>query len=798
VFLFVDVESYSSCSLTEAGAFRYAEHPDTELLGIGVLPLASLESLRDPHRRFTQRPEIVHCYRGDRVSAAVYAALQDATTQIVSWGAFDRILLDEAGLGARHGWPRQVAGRWTDAMDLARATNLPDALDVAAEAIGLPNDGAARKDRRGKQLIRRYTMLQKDGSRCRLEDNLVDAGIFLDQYMAIDVMLLARLYAVLPPLSAAEQTVADATWQMNRRGVRIDADLAQALMQVRDWLHVRAIHEAHERHGINIRSHPQVLAALATYSFPVPAHLKTGQPSIGQKLLDRVLAQHENTLDPRACDLLNLRRRCNGTSLNKAEAALARICRDGRVRDMFIYRGSLTDRWSSRDLQLQNLPRPRFKLSPPDVETLVGLFMRCPDPAILERLVDLFFGVSLQDAAISLLRSLIIPDPGNVILVADYKTIEVVTNWMAAGEYGGLAALTAGNDEYLAFARTLQTRINTLCAAANDPDTRRNLEIAREIVASGPREIGKTGLLSIQYGTSPGGLAAQSNIPLALATLMIDEYNLRYPGVAKHQQNLLDAAVAAMRSGLSGRRAEWRVPPMNVRFRYCPAAPGTNLDALEMVRPSGEVVRYLRPQLHEEHRRRTLRTVITHQIYENGTKTYRRDLRLTDQAENCASSVGQIVRQELSGIVGRALDGLTRLQKTGKFTTSPGIEAWQGKTLIEIEPLRELAQYLTVASGQYLTRTELYRGYQRWLRLEGMQYAETQKTFVQQLQYALLVTKGIRLPSDPVRKRVRGKVTAIWPDLYWTEDTPDEVLRDTTEDRGFSDDLDDLDGALKK
>jgi hypothetical protein len=214
-----------------------------------------------------------------------------------------------------------------------------------------------------------------------------------------------------------------------------------------------------------------------------------------------------------------------------------------------------------------------------------------------------------------------------------------VTNWMAAGEYGGLAALTAGNDEYLAFARTLQTRINTLCAAANDPDTRRNLEIAREIVASGPREIGKTGLLSIQYGTSPGGLAAQSNIPLALATLMIDEYNLRYPGVAKHQQNLLDAAVAAMRSGLSGRRAEWRVPPMNVRFRYCPAAPGTNLDALEMVRPSGEVVRYLRPQLHEEHRRRTLRTVITHQIYENGTKTYRRDLRLTDQAENCASSI---------------------------------------------------------------------------------------------------------------------------------------------------------------
>jgi hypothetical protein len=48
-----------------------------------------------------------------------------------SWGNFDRILLDEAGLGVAFGWPRAVPARWVDAMDLAHACNLPDRLDAA-------------------------------------------------------------------------------------------------------------------------------------------------------------------------------------------------------------------------------------------------------------------------------------------------------------------------------------------------------------------------------------------------------------------------------------------------------------------------------------------------------------------------------------------------------------------------------------------------------------------------------------------------------------------------------------------
>jgi DNA polymerase len=173
---------------------------------------------------------------------------------------------------------------------------------------------------------------------------------------------------------------------------------------------------------------------------------------------------------------------------------------------------------------------------------------------------------------------------------------------------------------------------------ANDPEIRRELEIAHDLVAKGPRSIGKTGLLSIQYGTSAFGLARQSNVPVTLADLMIREYDDRYPTVRRHQQALIEAAIATLRS-----RTPWRVPPLDLRFDYIPPLPGTELDMLIMRRPSGERVYYLRPRLEIEQHRSLQQTVVTHLIYETKYKHYRQTLKLTDQTENCASSIARDV-----------------------------------------------------------------------------------------------------------------------------------------------------------
>jgi DNA polymerase len=652
MWAFGDIESFGSADLPEVGAFRYAEHPDTELLGIGVLLVDDLDQVRQAGSTIRDRVEIVHAWRGEMISAEVAAVLADPATRIASWGSFDRILLDELGLGARHGWPAHLPGAWLNGQDVAASCNLPLDLAHVVTAVGLREaDGTpSTKDKCGEVLIKKYSRPElvkpkksktREAQEARLvrhlfADNPADALTMFEVYMRQDVALLARIVATLPALSNFEARVAELTWKMNRRGARIDVELAQVLLRVHGWLKAQTQDAAETRHGVNIQSTQQVITALQEYGFACPMHPTRGSASIEQKLLRPVLARLDDKLDPRAQDLLRLRAMANSTSLTKAGAALARLCRDGRVRDMFIYRAQITDRWSSRDMQLQNLPRPRFAMTPTDVDTLVQLFKSCADVASLEALVQVFFDASLPDAAVSLLRSLIIPADGHAFVVADYKTIEVVTNWMAAGEHGGLAALTAGVDEYKAFAKTLLTRIEASLRMTNDPDLRRELEIARDLVAESPRAIGKVGLLSIQYGTSAFGLARQSNIQVTLAELMIREYAERYPSVSRHQQALVDAAIAAMRT-----KTPWRVPPLDLWFAYVPALPGSDLDMLVMTRPSGEQVRYLRPRLETEQRRGVVQTVVTHQIYEGKSKTYRRPLKMTDQAENCASSIAR-------------------------------------------------------------------------------------------------------------------------------------------------------------
>jgi hypothetical protein len=155
------------------------------------------------------------------------------------------------------------------------------------------------------------------------------------------------------------------------------------------------------------------------------------------------------------------------------------------------------------------------------VETLVSLLTVCEDPAAAATLLELLFAAPAQDLAVSALRSLVIPAPGNVLTVGDLKMIEVVTNWSAAGEVAGLASLAAGNDEYVAYARDLLARVDTLLTVAPEPQ-HVQLRVARDIIHRSLRDIGKTGLLSIQYGTSAHGLARQSNIPVPLAALMIE------------------------------------------------------------------------------------------------------------------------------------------------------------------------------------------------------------------------------------------------------------------------------------
>lgn len=150
----------------------------------------------------------------------------------------------------------------------------------------------------------------------------------------------------------------------------------------------------------------------------------------------------------------------------------------------------------------------------------------------------------------------------------------------------------------------------------------------------------------------------------------------------------------------------------------------------------------------------------------------------------------EIIATELSGIVGRALDGLDRLRANGAFSTSRGAQDRRAVAIRKIEPIRRFLDHLIIMPGEFLTRDELYRGYRCWLEVEGLQYPLSQQAFADQLRTALLVVHEVRLPVDRMKRRVAGKLLAIWPNLTWHPDTPDEIRRHTARIRPLVEDLD--------
>jgi phage/plasmid-associated DNA primase len=148
----------------------------------------------------------------------------------------------------------------------------------------------------------------------------------------------------------------------------------------------------------------------------------------------------------------------------------------------------------------------------------------------------------------------------------------------------------------------------------------------------------------------------------------------------------------------------------------------------------------------------------------------------------------RILAAELSGILGRALDGLDRLRSTKRFSMSPGIARQQVLVLEQVEPLRRFVKYLTVSKNEFLTRDEVYLGYQRWVKAENTHPLSREK-FFNQLRRALRAVHNYRRPFDRSRIRIAGKRVEICQNLTWHEDTPNEVLRDTSHIRPAVDDL---------
>jgi DNA polymerase bacteriophage-type len=333
-----DIETRSTLNLTTVGAWRYAADGSTEVLCVAYAvdddPAAIWvpgEAIPKPFIAAAANPDWLVAAHNDQFEAAI----------------------EERLLNPRFGWSIIPIDRHRCSMAMALANALPASLGGAAEALGL----ALQKDAEGHRLM--MQMAKPRRARKGENPNAIywhddpERHARLRDYCRRDVEVERELLRRLRPLSNDEQLLWQLDALINKRGFRIDFELAVAAQNIVREEQAAIDGEIAALTGGKVTSINQV--------GKIQALLRErghGITCLTKRSVSAVLAQ-EPTGDVRR--LLELRREGAQAAARKLHSLLAGIDEDQRLRGTLRFHGASTGRWAGARFQPQNLKKPQTK-----------------------------------------------------------------------------------------------------------------------------------------------------------------------------------------------------------------------------------------------------------------------------------------------------------------------------------------------------------------------------------------------------------------------------------------------------
>lgn len=428
--LLIDLETYSSVDIKEAGAFRYMEAPDFEIL------LLAYAYGNDPVKLI----DVVACnkpvyadYWDPEAQAELESVLADIrdpkVIKVAHNAAFERAALHKY-LGVY--LPPE---EWVDTMALAAYAGLPLSLDGAGAALNLQD----QKMKEGKALIRYFSCPCKptiaNGGRTRnMPWHNPEKWEKYKAYCIRDVEVEQKIFYRLRCFSALPDETR--LWcldaRINERGVMIDPELAQACIDIDAKVTEELAAEMRRLTGLE---NPNSVNQLKEWLNARGVECE----SLNKDSIKDLLKQATSPVTRR---VLELRQQLGKTSTTKYQTMLDAVCQDGRVHGIMQYYGAATGRWAGRLVQPQNLPQnhlweienPRAAARRGDLETLEWVYEDIPDT--LSQLV----------------RTALVAKPGHTFLVCDYSAIEArVTAWLSQTQWR-MDVFAEGGDIYCASA----------------------------------------------------------------------------------------------------------------------------------------------------------------------------------------------------------------------------------------------------------------------------------------------------------------------------------------------------------
>ena len=405
--LSIDLETYSSVPIAKAGAFKYVDSPDFEILlfayAVDYGPVTVVDVAMGEHI-----PEwVITALHSDFYIKTAYNAAFEWTCLSKVYGRMD---------------PRQ----WRDTMLHGLYCGYTAGLEATGRALGLPED--KQKLSTGKALIRYFCVPCKptisNGGRVRnLPRHDPDKWRLFKEYNAQDVvteMEIAKRLSVFPiPDTVQKQWETDLI--INARGVAVDMDFTDGALYVGDEVKRELTSEAVRISGID---NPNSVKQLTEW-LNAETDEDTTIENLRKETVSTLLAQggHSESVQR----MLEIRQELGKTSTKKYDAIETCVCSDGRVRGLLqFYGANRTGRWAGRLVQVQNLPRTYTEP------------LEIARELVKERKKNhlrIIYG-NVPDTLSQLIRTAFIATPGNVLIDADFSAIEArVISWLAGEQW---------------------------------------------------------------------------------------------------------------------------------------------------------------------------------------------------------------------------------------------------------------------------------------------------------------------------------------------------------------------------
>lgn len=404
--LSIDIETYSSVPIRDAGAYKYTESPDFEILLLAYsLDGAPVEIID------IAAGEIVPPWLIKALSSPEY--IKHAYNAAFEFGCFERV------------YGGMVPSQWRCTMFHGLYCGYTAGLEATGAALGLPDE--LLKLSTGKALIRYFCVPCKptkaNGGRRRnyyYHDD--EKWRQFKEYCAQDVItemeIEKRLSAFPVPDWLQKQWETDLI--INRRGVSVDMGFVSGAIQMSEAVRAELMKEASEISGLENPNSVTQLTGWLNEEMPDKEISDMRKATVSQLLERDDNADHVQRM-------LEIRQELSKTSTKKYHAIENCVCADGKIRGLLqFYGANRTGRWAGRLVQVQNLPRTYTE----PLELARVLVREGKTDSLRLVYGDVF------DTLSQLIRTALVASQGCKMISVDFSAIEArVISWLAQEEW---------------------------------------------------------------------------------------------------------------------------------------------------------------------------------------------------------------------------------------------------------------------------------------------------------------------------------------------------------------------------